>query len=63
MGASRRRCSLRRKRIPTRFALVSKATSPFQGEVELAQQDSVQTGWQIRPKPLKVRPLSQTIRA
>ncbi len=34
MGVSRGRCCVRREQIPARFALASKATSPFQGEVE-----------------------------
>ncbi|WP_229179955.1 hypothetical protein, partial [Bradyrhizobium ivorense] len=33
MGVSRRLRSKWREQIPTRFALASKATSPFQGEV------------------------------
>ncbi|MCP1910253.1 hypothetical protein ACVIWU_007345 [Bradyrhizobium sp. USDA 4509] len=33
MGVSRRRRSKWRQPIPTRFALTSEATSPFQGEV------------------------------
>ncbi|MEH2670202.1 hypothetical protein DXU07_12420 [Bradyrhizobium elkanii] len=35
MGANRRHRFSWREMIPTRFALASKATSPFQGEVEL----------------------------
>ncbi|MGF6431934.1 hypothetical protein ABIE91_007154 [Bradyrhizobium elkanii] len=38
MGVSRRRRCPWRELIPTRFALTSKATSPFQGEVR-AQPD------------------------
>ncbi|MHC2255381.1 hypothetical protein ACVILK_005073 [Bradyrhizobium embrapense] len=33
MGVSRKRRRAQRLQIPTRFALASKATSPFQGEV------------------------------
>ncbi|VIO68573.1 hypothetical protein CI1B_21950 [Bradyrhizobium ivorense] len=36
MGVSHTHRRVWRERIPTRFALTSKATSPFQGEVESA---------------------------
>ncbi len=39
MGVGRGRCCVWSKQIPTRFALVSKATSPFQGEVEPCTPD------------------------
>ncbi|SED55236.1 hypothetical protein SAMN05444164_5079 [Bradyrhizobium erythrophlei] len=39
MGVSHRRRCKWREQIPTRFALTSKATSPFQGEVGAAQLD------------------------
>ncbi|MCP1900828.1 hypothetical protein J2R77_002452 [Bradyrhizobium sp. USDA 4537] len=49
MGVSRRRCCLRREQIPTRFALASKATSPFQGEVSMRSPDAANGSRECAP--------------